>query len=284
MFDLLTRAGINRTARFNQLSRFVDKVAGMEPVSTHKWRLSVGKASADVQIDPGGNLRIAQRVSVPPSERIALETTHNLPGNLRCATRGRHSFLVADSQLDGATHLTRSFDEIKAGVLFALGERSELIRYESLAPEPVCEAINAGQWPEDFTVERDAGWELRPRLHGDATPVQAALDGGSLRIYRTVIRDLDKPWCIDPTCSESLRFNDRLRHARLAWVDGAIVAETRLHGGQISPTWIETAARAVAVASKHSERVLGVLTENREAAELVSSIFLTKVVNDAGAD
>jgi hypothetical protein len=266
--------GFQRAESFDSLGHWVDKVAGMESVSTYQWRLSTGKVNADVHIDPGGNLRIAQRVSDPPSARIALEKSHDLPGNLRYASRGRHAYLVADTHLDGAAHMGQSFTEIKAGLRFALGERSALIRAEPLTPETVSEVLSASGWPEETVVERDAGWELRPRLRGEATPVQAMIVGGSLRIYRTVVRDLDKLWCIDPTCSEALRFNDRLRLARLAWVDGAIMAETGLHHGQLSPSWLETAARSVAVVSRHTELVLGVLAESREVAELYSDLLL----------
>jgi hypothetical protein len=274
MFDLLTKAGIYPTGRFDPWSRCVDKVAGLEPVSTHQWRLTAGKTRADVRIDPGGNLRIAGRVPVPPSARSALETSHDLPGNLRYATRGRHAFLVADTHLDGATHLARSFTEIKAGLRFALGDGSAPISAEPLTPETLSEVLSAGAWPEESIVERGAGWELRPRLHGEATPVQAVVDGGSLRIYQTVVRDLAKPWGVAPACFEALRFNDRLRLARLVWIDGAIAAETRLHRGQLSPSWLETAARAVAVAGRHTKLVLGVLAENREVAELYAGILL----------
>ena len=274
MIDLLAKAGIYPTERINPWSRCIDQVAGLEPVSNHQWRLSAGKARADVHIDPGGNLRIAGRVPVPPCARSALETSHDLPGNLRYATRGRHAFLVADTHLDGATHLAGSFAEIKAGLRFVLGDRSAPISAEPLTPETLSEVLGAGAWPEESIVERDSGWELRPRLHGEATPVQAVVEGGSLRIYHTVVGDLANPWGVAPACFEALRFNDRLRLARLAWVDGAITAETRLHRGQLSPSWLETATRAVAVAGRHTKLVLGVLAGSREVAELYANILL----------
>jgi hypothetical protein len=262
------------TDRGDHLRSRLDDVPGMKFVSEHKWHWTVGECGADVVVEPGDQIHIAIGVANPPAELAALEANRTLPGNLRYATNKGQSQLCADTQLNGAGHLFRTFDDLQTGVLLALGQNLPPEDVKPLAAADVQTAIATCRWPEGMIVQLDNAWEFRTRLRGDATPVRATIDRTELRIYRRVVRNLGKKPNLRAICAQALQFNKQLRHARLSMVDGAVVAESHLHGEQLAPAWLETAAWAVAVACRHTEVVLNILAENDDVADDYATMFL----------
>lgn len=260
--------------RGDHLRSYLDDVPGMKFVSEHKWHWSVGEFGANVVIEPRDQIHVAIDVANPPAEFAALEANRALPGNLRYATHEGQSQLCADTQLNGAGHLFRTFDNLNTGVTSALGQNQPPEDGKPLAAADVQSAIASCRWPEGMIVQLDDAWEFRTRLRGDATPVRATIDRAELRIYRRVVRNLGKKPNRRAICAQALRFNKQLRHARLSVVDGTVVAESRLYGEQLAPAWLETAAWAVAVACRHTEVVLNILAENDDVADDYAAMFL----------
>jgi hypothetical protein len=255
------------------LRRHLDEVPGMEAVAWHKWQWKTDEFAAEVAIEPGSAIRLSHEVATPPATFAALETNARLPGNLRYATCQHGSILTADTQLDGEAHLLTTFDRLRKGLRVALERESPLVD-DVLAAADIRAAIAACRWPEGNIVELDTAWEFPVRLRGDATPVRAAIDGAELRMYRTVVTGVREGRNRDATSAQALRFNNHLRHARLAALGGDIVAESRLHAEQLTPTWLETAAWAVAVACRHTEAILNILAENDNVAADYAAAFL----------
>jgi hypothetical protein len=253
-------------ARGDRAQRHLEKVPGMKFVCGHKCHWTVGEFDADVVIEPGDVIHVALDVANPPSDVAALNANCLLPGNLRFARCQHRPLLLADTQLDGVGHLLRTFDDLSAGLRSALGHVSAAGDREPLAAADVRSAIESCGWPEESILQLDEAWEFRTRLRGDATPVRAVIDGAEIRMSRRVVADIGEGHTRDAICAQALRFNKQLRYARLAIADGAVVAESRLHGKQLTPAWLETAAWAVAVACRHTEVVLNILAENDEVA------------------
>ncbi len=260
--------------RGNSLRRHLEKVPGMKSVAGHKWGWTVGERAADVIVESGEAISVSLDVADGPSNGAALEANRHLPGNLRYATGRRRSRLVADTQLDGEVHLLRTFDELKGGILFALGHDRPFGGHKHLTSEDVHSAIAASRWPDGDIVQLDNAWEFSARLRGNATPVRAVIDGTELCMYRRVVADMGAGLTRDAVGAQALRFNDRLRHARLAAIDGAVVAESRLHCEQLTSAWLETAVWAVAVACRHTEVVLNILAEDHDIAGEYTAMFL----------
>jgi len=273
MSKLMPSADFFGNGQRDRLRWLVEKIPGMVPTTSHRWQWSFQGYVAEVNVEPGDTIRILLDVPNPPQQNVALTVNRDLPGNLRFAQRARRFALLADTQLDGEMHLPRSFDAVKSGLLLALAGRQCEKSPQPLAAEDVQSAIDACQWPEDQVVQLENAWEFRPRLHGDATPVQVAVDGDQLRLFRTVVSNFGSAIEQEAVADQALRFNDQLRHARLAVAGDALVAEARLHGEQLTPTWLEAASRAVAVAGLFTEEVLNILADNGEIAEFFTAMF-----------
>jgi hypothetical protein len=251
----------------------VDDMPGMKSVSGHEWHWTIDGNLANVFVEADGTIRVALPVPGPMSRPAAMEANRDLPGNLRFAGPGG-AMLVADTLLNGRAHLLRSFAELEVGMLLALGRNSQPIDGEALTDEQVSAAIAGGSWREGDVVELANGWELRPRVRGCATAVQATIEKTELWIFRRIIAELSTSTSYECLCAQALRFNEQLRHARLTVRDGALIAESRLHGEQITSTWIETAAWAVAVACRHTEDILCILAEDAQVADAYAAMFL----------
>ena len=256
------------------LRRHLEALPDMKSISTHGWKWTVDNHPVNVCTEADGSIRIALELPESVPAGAAMELNHQLPGNLRFATRGRTHVLLADTLVDGHAHLPQSFAVLKAGVEFALGGSPVLNAGQPLALEKVNAAIDEAQWPDGGVIEKAMGWELRPRVRGRATAVQATIGQGDLRISRA----LGAKWGPEATrhsiCAQALRFNAQLRHARLAAHKDELFVETRLHAEQITATWVETAAWAVAVAFRHTEDILCVLAENPGVASAYAEMFL----------
>jgi hypothetical protein len=182
--------------------------------------------------------------------------------------------LVADTLVDGHAHLPASFRQLKTGVSLALGGDPKPLVGKPLVREQVLAAIVDVKWPDESVIELASGWELRPRVRGSATAVQVTIEKAELRIFREMAAQLRNEATRNSVCEQALRFNTQLRHARLAVRDGKLFAESRLHAEQLTATWIETAARAVAVACRHTEDILCVLADDADLSGTYAELFL----------
>jgi hypothetical protein len=263
--------------RDDHVSIHLDAVPGMRRASAHRWRWTVGSFEADVTIEPGDSINVSVDRTTSLDNLAALQANRNLPGNLRHARVERRSFLCADTQLNGAGHLLETFEGLRTGLHSATKCQPFHDVRERLSAIAVQTAIESCRWPEGDIVALDDAWEFRARLRGEAASVRASIDGADLRVHRHLMGGLNDGPNLDAVCAQALGINARLRHARLAWDGGAVVAESRLHAGQLTPAWLETAVWAVAVACRHSEFILNVLAEDNDvAADFVATFLLEK--------
>lgn len=258
-----------------RLRRLLSKIPGLTMKNGYEGRFTAGPYSGSLLIEPGDCLRVVHEVEDPPPPRQALKTNFQLPGNVRFAVVGGRMTVMADTRLDGELHLTGSFREISEGFRGALQSswRPRRRRAEVITPENVQDALDKAGLEEEAVVRLDNGWELRPRIRGEAMAVRLAIEGHDLRLSRVVVTG-----CLsasEPAVAfHALCFNARLRHARLACSGDTVAAETRLHAGLIDPTWLTHAARAVVTAAHHSRTTLEILASQTEVARYFERMFL----------
>jgi hypothetical protein len=194
--------------------------------------------------------------------------------------------LIADTQVDGVTHLPRSIDSIRQAMTAVLGGNAvcESVPAPGLVVrEAVVDALAGLSWSDDGVVAQEEAWELRPRLHGEVTPIVMTIEPEALRLSRTVLPPQQRP---DSTAGQAAadqaaravadraaRANASLRHARLALHRGRLVAEARLDAALITPSWIETTARAVATAARRESTTLRLLAQQPAVADTYIRMF-----------
>lgn len=259
------------------------KVQGLQLHGGHAGALVFGRQSAHVELDPCGDIRVTWASPPPLAPPMALAASHRLPGNLRYATDKERPALVADAQMDGELHLARTFQLIRRG--FQAASRASRAMVDDSADrsaqdEPATlpgaqRVLDQLDWPREAVVAQETGWELRPRIRGEAVPVQVRLDDRDLHLSRPVLRRLptEQRYGKVAVADQALRFNFELRHARLALAGDTVVAEARLHGGLMQPHWLATAAYAVAVAGQYCEPAIRLLAEDAELAESYCAMF-----------
>lgn len=257
-----------------QVRRALTKTRGLKLITAHAGVFSVGPVVAAVRIYPGDCMRVTLRVDQPPTPSAALETNYQLPGNVRFAAESRRLMLLADTQVDGEVHLAQSFSEIKSGLFHALGEkRTRERKTKPVTAEQVQAALERTTWDEESIVQRDAGWELRPRLHGQVVPVRATLVESRLHLRRRIISMPASEIASTAVAQQALRYNVQLKQARLSANEGEVYAESRLHAGLITPGWLVASATAVAVGWQHVTTALRILAEREEVAESYVKMF-----------
>lgn len=250
----------------NSPSVDLSAVPGLTPSSDSQWHWALPERSAKVTAEPDGTLHVEFCFPDMPSVLAATERNGRLPGNLRFAYRGRKTLLLADTIIDGQQHLRQTFAALATGILLAAEDTPPAAFASEIIEQQVEAAIQAVDWADEHVVQIEDGWELRPRIRGCSVPVKATRDGNELRLYRTIVNQVNATTIEHVIGEQTLRFNAQLKHARLAFRDGAWCAETRLHGEQLTPAWLEHAAWAVAVAYRTSNDILTVLSENEELA------------------
>lgn len=239
----------------------------------HQGEWAIAGNTATVRIEPGDRVEVWLPLPQPPPFAEALRANRGLPGNLRHATDVGRVGLLADTQLDGESHLPGTLMRIGAGLRRGLGISAEPLADDSPPdPEEWKAALADSGLEEDGLLEGDGGWELRCRAGGDAVVLLAAVEGDELRISREILTVPQETAAV--VAHQALQFNRRLRYARLSLDRDILVAETRLHAGLLSPRWLTMALDAVAVAAHHAFLPLCLLAQQHEVAEYYRKLFL----------
>ena len=263
-------------------ARALGKADGVLYFGGHKGIVPLGDDAAELDVGVDGSLRIRAGAALSATPLDALLATNRLPGNLRYARDRQGEALVADTQIDGVTHLPQTLQVLRGAMLRTLQSKADA------APDAAPDAVDHGAvrealaglpWAGDGVVEQDDGWELRPRLRGDAVPVRMMIEPGGLWLGRVVLHQL--PGADTAACravaDQAVRINACLRHARLAVAGGRLVAEARLEAWLVQPDWLATAAWAVAVAARHAATPLRLLAEQPAVADTYIMMFCSTV-------
>lgn len=279
---------LSSTSRADAL-RNVFKDFGVRLQTGHSGRWPQGAWTADVQLQSLENVRFIANVKPLEDAFRALTTHAGVCGNLRYARVRRHYQLIADTRVDGVTHLPQTLSELRAGFSRMAGCKAQrrkcagkpetpsedLLREDDALRDSVAAVLRSGGMSDD-TVELETGWENRVRFEGSVIPVDLAICRGQVR--------LATPMCVPlPDAGSSaaravldmaLCCNGRLRGARLAIRDDGLWAETLLHAGIISVDWLQRAARSVAAARHAWAAVFQALAECDRAAEAYCAYYL----------
>ena len=281
-------AGSRLGREAERLRNLIASVDGMTMRDACRGTMDVRDRRAEVRFEPRQWIRVSLFADNPPDPDEAMRINHRLPGNLRYAGSSRGLTLVADTQLDGMTHLPASLAEIRFGLTDAIGGggRPGLKSADGAQPvsppdEPARRGLQAEleQLPfgADGLVRRDspdgvAAWEIRPRIEGAAVPVLLDHAAGGVRLYRKLVAGVP-PARRAAVVDQALRLNVQLRLCRLAWRGDELLAEALLRAGLIDACWLGSTAQAVAVASARAKDVLNVLSRDEAAASWYTALF-----------
>lgn len=263
-FGVVRRASQQR----HQLERLPDS----EFTAPHLGRVRLAGRWAELRIDQRDELRLAIPVESPQDLRIALTRNHELPFNLRFACEAQEWRLRADLAVPDSAGPRAAFELIEASLSHANPRDDNASEtHPPIAKNDVDQALEPLRGSDDGPVDLETGWELRPRVSGQALPVRAWIDGRRLRLERSVqglatLVDLDEP-TLDAVAHQALRFNAQIIHARLAVHGERIVVETCLDVSQLTTLHVKVAVRAVAVVEHQAQESLVILAKNKEIAE-----------------
>jgi hypothetical protein len=249
--------------------------AGIELTGPHAGRVAVGDQFADVQLEPDDVILL--RVPAPGDEpRALLERSAVAAGNIRFAAIPRRAGqLLADTRVNGVAHLPRSLRGICRGLaVAAAGRDAEPEEAGAAAEVALRDAVAEAGWPREDAVEIPGGYELHLPIEGIRTAVSVTAEGASVRVQRTVVGRLPAGSAGSAVAHQSLMFNGRLRHCRLALSDGRLCVECRLHAGQLTGEWVSHAVRAVASAARVVSPELELLCREPAVADEYAAMFL----------
>jgi len=257
----------------NSSQSALKEALGVEMHDGYTGRLSAGGVEVRLRIEHEDLVHLAAPVREPPAPAEAMSLNHALPGNLRFARVFQATRLLADTQVDGATHLGATFREFKEGLALAFGQETQAGKTVSAeaAKTHIEAAVARLNWGEDRLAKRDEGWEFRVRTRGEMQVVGAAASHGADLHFLVPILVVE-PGNRAVLAGAALQLNAELRLARYALAGDELVAESRLHAGILGPAWLAAAARAVAVAARHARR-LRLLAECPHVQEWYERIF-----------
>ena len=237
--------------------------------------LCVGGGSAELKLEHGEWLAFCLPLAEPAAPLAALSAQRAASGNVRQAILAGRRVAMAETQLDGVVHLPRSVAEIAAG-LKSLADGTPLASPTDKPLADLTDAIDGLAYSADDIVRIDKVFELRLRVQGKLSPVRVSPEVESARIERVVLDELPAGKAAEAIAYEALRINATLRLARLSIRRGQLIAETRLHAQQLSATWLQKGAEAVAVAAHYAHTPLTMLARNPALVECYGDLFLSR--------
>ncbi|NUQ63743.1 MAG: hypothetical protein HUU20_14795 [Pirellulales bacterium] len=254
-------------ARGDHLRKLLHQAAGISLDTDHEGEWETAGGTAAVRLEPCDRIGVWLPMAGRPRFEDVLEITHSLPGNLRYAVVAGQLGLLADTRLDGEAHLGATLKWIDAG----LGRASGKTAAEGRATEPLDRdrakrSLADAAGAEEELIDYRGGWEFGRRVCGEPVTLRAAVEDAELRVFREILPAIPAATA-GPVHWQTLHYNGRLRHARLALDGPALVAETRLHAGLLRAEWVAMALDAVAVAVRHVLLPLRILSEQEEVAQ-----------------
>jgi hypothetical protein len=270
---LAVHAGVAPDRQAAELCRVMSSMTGLKLTSAYEGTLAIGSALASVTLETDLlHARLPLDTAASPWERLA--ASHNLPTNLRHALVDQQPVVLGDAPLD-AQSLAENLQQFAAGFRLALGKRPRASSAaEPLTPEHVEAALRRADIAPEDIVRHEGAWHLHARLAGEATPLVAAIDGQDLVIARKLIALAADDPAHDCVALHALRTNGRLRHCRLAYSAGHVVAEVRLPAALVSGDAIAHCVRGVVIAARHVQPSIEILSRGGDAAALFRRLFV----------
>ncbi len=226
------------------------------------------------------SIRVQLSIPAHSSTLESLSAITALPGNWRRAQLPNSHILLTDiPKLLHHSLKTIVFDvEL---VLDTLGLTSGALPATSdssassvpITKDELVEALQAPWWNDQTATAIGDGWELRPTVGSQPLPVTLLIEGDRVRCRRDVVAIPTQPAIVEAIHLLALRLNGHIKHARLACVDGKLVAEACLHRDQLGGPLLAELARAVAVAAHRVRTSFGILREHEEIANLFATMF-----------
>ena len=253
----------------------LQKMPGVTWDNGFEGALCVGAGAAELKLEHGEWLAFRLPLAEPSTPLEAVSEHRAASGNVRHAIFARRRVAMAETQLDGVVHLPHSVAGIAAG-LRSLAEGLPLASPTDKPLADLTDAIAGLPYGADDIVRIDKVFELRLRVQGKLSPVRVSPEVESARIERVVLDELPAGKAAEAIAYEALRINSALRLARLSIRRGQLIAETRLHAQQLSATWIQMGAVAVAVAAHYAHTPLTMLARNPALVECYAELFLSR--------
>ena len=263
--------------------RALESLPGLVFSSSSRASVWAGKTEVDVRLEGSGTLTLHAEVSPDVGDAEAFSESSSFEGNLRYAIHRERLILLADVTTETTdlhakvSKLLKSISRWESTTVPNTPTATDGVHESPCDPgESILEeSFLAAGFGADAVVRRETGWEVRPRIDGRVWPVIVNDDGDSVHVYRQI---LSIPQNIPAVFSQALRFNARLRFARLVRggdVDrgrDAVHAECRLDQ-PLSPSALSLGVKAVAAASHHATDSLRLLAEEPAVADCYGRLF-----------
>lgn len=286
---LMKNAVIDGAALDTSTRHPLSDVRGMQLRGDGHATWQVDGLRAELTSDALDDIRVCLTLPPPESGRAALDESAELPATWRWAQGRGGLVLLADVSAMSRDALPAIFDDLEWGVRMLNGRRGTRQRNnsatvavaeedEAIDKQQLQDVLRAPWWDAQSVVEMPHGWELRPTIDSHVTPVSLVIEGRRVRCQRVIMSPCRDGAVAEAICWQALCENSRLKHARLACVDGKLVAEVCLSREVLSGDTLVAAARAVAVAEHRVRMSLGVLREHEEIATAFVALFAARDV------
>lgn len=259
-------------------------IDGLSMKDAFNGSLSCGRFAAAVRIEPGACITASREVPMtrlPPTEQLSV--ADSLHGNTRIVLKHGELALVADTMLDGQSHLPTTFRAIQntfaIGTAMLKASRKPIAERSAILPKldraTVDRALEEMSSEEPMLVRQEGEWELRVHLGGEVIPVRVRLRDRELALSHCILRAVPGTSAVhmQALANHVFRLNCRLRGSRLQLSDGSLITETRLHGDQLDHTWLAHSARAIATAVRATRESTRILAREPGIAEFYCKMF-----------
>ena len=265
--------GSNSTSELERLRRELSVTPGVSMSATDGGEFFLNGRSVRFGVEAGGLLELSCELSPSPPPWKALAAHAALPGSMRYAETSHGACLLAEVELASPANLQSVVKRFGDGA--RLASRRGLAR-KATSPPPVAHVqkllADSGLPPDDI-VEMEKGWELYSRIRGEKVAVQMSIVEGGLRVWRSVLTQVQGGVCRRAIASQALRLNAQVRRARLMRSGDAVSAEVWIETSTTDGPCLASSARAVAVAYLHSRGVLEILNRETDIAARYEQLF-----------
>lgn len=252
---------------------------GIKLTGPHQGQLQTDRFTADVRLEPEDGIHVGCDVTGSESDAPTdlLERCAGAVGNLRFAsTVLGESRLIADTRINGVSHLPRTVRDISASVADVMDGRAIIAAAAGDFPTDLFQkALHTAGWPTEDAVRQPDGYELFVVWEGARVAVQLSAVGDGLLARRTILPSVPDGDGGHAVSHQALAWNARLRGCRLALADGRLIVEAQLHKEQITGDWLSYTIRAVAGVARSLQPEVQLLASDPGVAAAYAEMFMS---------